>query len=196
MNFNSAAAAVLIVGISAMVISKVGDILVPETRFTYEAAAEASSEAAESEAPAQKAPVEPSVSEALANADVAKGQKLLQSKCKSCHSWNKGGRNGTGPNLYGVVGRKKGAIDGYSYSSAMKSAGTDWTYESLYEFLKRPSAVVKGTKMAYRLRKYQQRADVIAFLRTLSDSPLPLPEIKPKNDGDEQSGSDADKKSD
>ncbi|MCY4309972.1 MAG: hypothetical protein OXC54_01450, partial [Rhodospirillaceae bacterium] len=62
--------------------------------------------------------------------------------------------------------------------------------------LKRPSAVVKGTKMAYRLRKYQQRADVIAFLRTLSDSPLPLPEIKPKNDGDEQTGGAADRKSD
>ena len=172
MNFNSFAAAVLIVGISALVISKVGDILVPETYFSHKA------EAAHTPAtgtPAKKAAPDPAVAVALAAADAAKGEKLVRSKCKSCHTWSKGGRNGVGPNLWGVVGRKKATVGGFSYSSAMRAAGGDWSFEEMYTFLKRPSAKVKGTKMTYRLRKYKQRADVIAFLRTQTDTPLPLP---------------------
>ena len=75
-----------------------------------------------------------------------------------------------------MVGREKATVDGFSYSSAMKAAGGDWSFEEMYTFLKRPSAKIKGTKMTYRLRKYKQRADVIAFLRTQTDTPLPLPE--------------------
>ena len=174
MNFNSIAAAVLVVGISAMIVSKIGDILVPETHFTHsaEAAVSAKGDAA---ARKPKAPADPAVAIALAAADVAKGEKLMRSKCKSCHTWSKGGSNGVGPNLWGVVGRSKAAVDGFGYSSALKEAGGAWTYEEMYTFLKRPAALIKGTKMTYRLRKYAQRADVIAFLRTRSDQPVPLP---------------------
>ena len=156
-------------------ISKAGDILVPETYFSHKA------EAAHTPAigtPAKKAPADPAVAVALASADAAKGEKLVRSKCKSCHTWNKGGRNGVGPNLWGVVGRKKATVGGFSYSSAMKAAGGDWSFAEMYTFLKRPSAKVKGTKMTYRLRKYKQRADVIAFLRTQTDTPLPLPKAE------------------
>lgn len=176
MNLNSLAASVLVVGISAMVISKVGDILVPEEHFLHKAEAAASADAGRAGAPAPKAAPDPAVAAVLAAADSAKGEKLMRSKCKSCHTWSKGGRNGVGPNLWGVVGRKKGAVGGFSYSSALKAAGGDWSFEEMYTFLKRPSAKIKGTKMTYRLRKYKQRADVIAFLRTQSDTPLPLPE--------------------
>ncbi|MXY40200.1 MAG: cytochrome c family protein [Rhodospirillaceae bacterium] len=173
MNINSLAASVLVVGISALVISKVGDILVPETYFSHKAEAAHTPGTA---APAKKAAPDPAVAVALAAADAAKGEKLVRSKCKSCHTWNKGGRNSVGPNLWGVVGREKATVDGFSYSSAMKAAGGDWSFEEMYTFLKRPSAKIKGTKMTYRLRKYKQRADVIAFLRTQTDTPLPLPE--------------------
>lgn len=176
MNFNTVAAAVLVVGISALVISKVGDILIPEQYFTHKTdAAESAGEGSEGR---EKPASDPSVAVALASADAARGEKQMQSKCKSCHTWNKGGKNGTGPNLWGVVGAKKGAHDGYNYSSGMKEVGGEWTYEKLYDFLKQPSSVVKGTKMSYRLRKYKQRADVIAFLRTQSDKPLPLPKAE------------------
>ena len=109
MNFNSFAAAILVVGISAMAISKVGDILVPETHFTHKAEASASAGHGESTAAKPKAPAEPAVAAALAAADAAKGEKLMRSKCKSCHTWSKGGRNSVGPNLWGVVGRGKRA---------------------------------------------------------------------------------------
>ena len=175
MNFNSFAAAILVVGISAMAISKVGDILVPETHFTHKAEASASAGHGESTAAKPKAPAEPAVVAALAAADAAKGEKLMRSKCKSCHTWSKGGRNSVGPNLWGVVGREKGTVGGFRYSSGMKAAGGNWSFEEIYTFLKRPSALIKGTKMTYRLRKYGQRADVIAFLRSRSDKPLPLP---------------------
>ena len=173
MNLNTLAASVLVVGISALVISKVGDILVPEEHFSHKAEAAHTPGTA---APAKKAAPDPAVAVALAAADAAKGEKLVRSKCKSCHTWSKGGRNGVGPNLWGVVGRKKATAGGFSYSSAMKEAGGNWSFGDMYSFLKRPSAQIKGTKMTYRLRKYKQRADVIAFLRTQSDAPVPLPE--------------------
>lgn len=172
MNFNSFAAAVLVVGISTMVISKVGDIFVPEEHFSHKAEA---AHTPGTGAPATKAPADPAVAVVLASADAAKGEKLVRSKCKSCHTWSKGGRNSVGPNLWGVVGREKATVGGFSYSSAMKEAGGNWSFEEIYTFLKRPSAKIKGTKMTYRLRKFGQRADVIAFLRTRSDKPLPLP---------------------
>ncbi len=175
MNFNTLAASVLVVGISTLTISKVGDILVPEEHFSHKAEAAASAGAGQSGAPARKKPADPAVAVALAAADAAKGEKLMRSKCKSCHTWSKGGRNSVGPNLWGVVGRDKGTVGGFSYSSGMKAADGTWTFEEMYTFLKRPNAQIKGTKMTYRLRKYKQRADVIAFLRTQSDTPLPLP---------------------
>lgn len=176
MNFNSLAASVLVVGISALAISKVGDILVPEEHFSHKAEAAASAGTGQSGAPVRKAAADPAVAVALAAADSAKGEKLMRSKCKSCHTWSKGGRNSVGPNLWGVVGREKGTVGGFSYSSGMKGAGGTWSFEEMYTFLKRPNARIKGTKMTYRMRKYKQRADVIAFLRTQSDTPLPLPE--------------------
>ena len=175
MNFNSFAAAVLVVGISALAISKVGDILVPETYFSHKAEAAHTPGTGKAAAPARKAAPEPAVAAALAAADPAKGERLMRSKCKSCHTWSKGGRNSVGPNLWGVVGREKAAVGGFGYSSAMKAVGGNWSFEEIYTFLKRPSAQIKGTKMTYRLRKFAQRADVIAFLRTQSDTPLPLP---------------------
>lgn len=122
-------------------------------------------------APAGPQPIGP----LLANASVDNGMKVAK-KCASCHTFEKGGANKIGPNLWNVVGAKPGHIDGYSYSGAMQGMDKEWSYDALSEFLYNPKDFVKGTKMTFAgLKSDQDRADIIAYLRTLSDSPKPLP---------------------
>lgn len=176
MEFNKIAGAVLFTALSAMVISKIGDLLIPEEYMAVHGTEEHTTKE-----PTQKKPEEkdPPVGQALAQADVKKGEALVKSKCSSCHTWNKGGANKVGPNLWGVVGRKKGGHEGYSYSSGMKKMTGTWTFEDLYLYLPNPAGMVKGTKMTFRLPKWKQRADVLAFLRTQHDNPPPLPKVEP-----------------
>jgi len=111
----------------------------------------------------------------LAKASVDNGEKVAK-KCASCHTFEKGGANKIGPNLWNVIGRKMGGHEGYAYSGGMQGMGKDWTYDALGEFLYSPKDFVKGTKMTFAgLKKDEDRADVIAYLRSLSDSPKPLP---------------------
>lgn len=111
----------------------------------------------------------------LAGADVAKGEQIAK-VCATCHSLAKGGANAIGPGLYGVVGHPKGAHAGFSYSEGMKAKGGYWTLSDLNHFLWKPKWFVEGTKMTFvGIKKPQDRADLIAYLRTLSDSPVPLP---------------------
>lgn len=118
----------------------------------------------------------PPIAPLLASADVANGEKLSR-VCTSCHTFNQGGRNGTGPNQWDIVGSKKGHAEGFAYSDALLATGGTWTYESLNQFLANPKKYAPGTKMNYAgLRKEQDRADMIAWLRTLSDTPQPLPD--------------------
>ena len=97
-----------------------------------------------------------------------------------------GRANGTGPNLYGVVGRKPGSQPGFAYSDGMKAFGAKqpvWDYEHLYEFLKGPQAYIAGTKMTFvGLKQPQDRINVIAYLHTLGSS-LPIPAPNPKAAG-------------
>jgi cytochrome c len=111
----------------------------------------------------------------LASADPAAGEKTAR-KCVSCHDFTKGGPNKVGPNLWGVVDRPVGKHEGFSYSSAMASHGGNWDWESLDHFLTNPKAAVPGTKMSFAgIPKDKERADLLAYLRTLSDNPPPLP---------------------
>ena len=115
----------------------------------------------------------------LASADPAKGAEVAK-KCAICHSFDKGGPNMIGPNLYGVLGRKIASHEGYEYSDALKAKSSeDWTYENLNHMIENPNAFAPGTKMALfpGLPDAKQRADVIAFLRTKNDNPPPLPEV-------------------
>jgi cytochrome c len=119
-------------------------------------------------------PAEP-IDTRLAKADVTKGEAAAK-KCLACHSFEKGGPNKVGPNLYGVIGGPKAHAQGFSYSAGMKEAGGTWDYENLDKFLTNPRAEVKGTSMAFvGIRRPEERADVIAYLNSLSDSPKPLP---------------------
>jgi cytochrome c len=111
----------------------------------------------------------------LAQADPAGGEKVF-GKCKSCHNAEKGGANQVGPNLWNVVGSPKAHHEGFAYSAALSGKGGEWTYEDLNTFLSSPKSYAPGTKMSFAgLSKPADRAAVIAWLRTRSDSPPPLP---------------------
>jgi cytochrome c len=111
----------------------------------------------------------------LAEADVKKGANLAK-KCVVCHSFEKGGPNKVGPNLWGIVGRPRASHPGFGYSTAMQTNHDPWTIDELNKYLTNPRADVPGTAMAFLgIPKGNERADVIAYLNTLSDNPQPLP---------------------
>ena len=112
----------------------------------------------------------------MAAADVAKGEAAMKA-CAACHTFDNGGANKAGPNLWNIVGKNIAAHEGYKYSKAfLERASETWDYEALDAFLKKPKDYIRGTKMGYAgIKSDAKRADVIAYLRSLSDSPVPLP---------------------
>jgi cytochrome c len=111
----------------------------------------------------------------LAKAEVGRGENSAK-KCQSCHTFDKGGRNLVGPNLWGVVGRAKAAVQGFNYSAAMKAKGGNWTPEELDAYLQNPKAMVPGTNMNFAgIPRGSERADLITFLNSKSDNPVQLP---------------------
>jgi cytochrome c len=124
---------------------------------------------------AKKEPEKP-IGVRLASASVEKGQAAIK-PCQACHTFEKGGPNRVGPNLYDIVGHERGTgRGGFNFSAAMKAKGGKWTYEELDKFLHNPRGYIPGTNMSFAgISRDTQRADVIAYLRTLSDSPQPLP---------------------
>lgn len=117
----------------------------------------------------------------LKSADTSKGQNVSH-KCEQCHDLTKGGPNKIGPNLWGIVDADRGeGRNGFDFSSAMKSKGGKWTYDELFKFLKSPQGYIQGTKMSFAgLRSADDRINLIAYLRTLSDSPAPIPAPNPQ----------------
>jgi len=137
---------------------------------------------ASAEGAAAAADVPPDWGTVLPTADVAAGQ-TVSTKCASCHSFAAGGPDMTGPDLYGVIGRKPGSHGGFAYSPAMTAFGAEhpaWTYDELYEFLKAPQQHINGTKMTFvGLKKPEERIALIAWLRQQSASPAPIPAPNP-----------------
>lgn len=182
LEFNKIAAAVLLAGIIAMVSALVAEGLYGQGEhgehakrgYTIEGAENADASAAATPA-AEEKPVD--ILPLLAKADIEAGKGQLK-KCAACHSFDKGGKNGVGPNQYGLVGGPVAHMDGFAYSDALKAlhGSKKWGYQELSEFLANPKKYVPGNKMAFAgIKNPQDRANLIAYLNTLSDHPLPAP---------------------
>lgn len=114
----------------------------------------------------------------LANADLSAGERVAR-RCVACHTFTEGGANGTGPNLWEVMGRAVAGVAGFNYSGAMSaygSDGTQWLFENMYEYLENPRGYVTGTSMSFAgLRSQDDRINVIAYMRNQDNAPLALP---------------------
>ncbi len=186
LEFNKTLAAILTAGILASGTGVLSRMLyhpsVPEEpAYPIEVAA---SEEGGGEAEAEGGGPAPDLGTLLASASVETGEATAK-KCASCHDFAKGGANKIGPHLWGVLGRPVGSVEDFAYSEPMKSHGGNWDYASLDGFLASPKGYIAGTKMSFAgLKKPEERAGVIAYLRSLSDNPEPLP--APAEGGGEQ----------
>jgi len=115
------------------------------------------------------------INELLAMGTVEHGEKVFK-RCSACHMIAAGGKNMIGPNLWSILGKKTGVASGYKYSKALAAYGKEWSFEEMNGFLIKPSAHIKGTKMAFAgLKKEKDRASVILYMNSKSDKPLPTP---------------------
>lgn len=175
MEFNKIFAAVLAACIIAMFSGFVADKLVHPHDLKENAVKVDGSEIASVGGPKKAATAEPILA-LLADADIERGKKLSKA-CAACHSFDKGGANGVGPNLYDIVNIQKQHHKGFSYSGVLNTNGGEvWTYAELNAFLWKPKKYAPGTKMTFAgLKKPADRAAMIAWLRTLSKNPADLP---------------------
>ncbi|HZC57346.1 MAG TPA: cytochrome c family protein [Xanthobacteraceae bacterium] len=124
---------------------------------------------------APAAAAETPIATLLATASADRGASIAK-QCQACHNFQEGQGAKVGPDLYAVVGRPIASVAGFSYSAPLKAKGGTWTFDELNIWLKKPSADVPGTNMTFAgLSNEKQRADVIAYLDSLSPNPVPLP---------------------
>lgn len=175
---NKIAGAILLAGVIASTCGLAAHILYGSEEMTEHAYVINVPEASAS-GEADTAASEVSLASLLADGDMAAGQKEAK-KCASCHTFEDGAADKVGPNLWNVLDQGIANNAGFGYSDAMAShQGDNWTYDSLFAFLESPKAFVPGTKMSFAgISNPQKRANLIAYLRSLSDSPVPLPEVE------------------
>lgn len=155
----------------------IGELLIPKAempKFSARVAKVSASARAAPAAPAAPAVIE-NIGPLLASASLEAGEKAFK-KCKICHTIDKNGVDKVGPNLWNVVGADRAARDGFKYSEALSGLDGNWGYEELNAFLIKPKNYAPGTKMTFAgIKKTDDRAAVIAYLRGQSDSPAALP---------------------
>ena len=176
LEFNKVAAAALLAGIVFMMSGVVASIVVkPQVLHQSVLKIDTAADNTAAAAAAKAEPLAP-IAPLLASADAAAGEGIAKKQCASCHSFNDGGKNGVGPNLYGVMGRDHAAVAGFNFSPAVKGKPGPWNYEEMNAWLKKPAAYAPGTKMAFAgISNDKQRADVVAYLRSLAKTPAALP---------------------
>lgn len=171
LNKNKIFAAILIALLLGLLVSLVsGHFMQPEylEKNVYVVEVEDKSEVPQT----NESKAEQDIMTLLLEADVEKGKGVVK-KCVQCHSLEKAGPNRIGPNLWGVVGSIGASKEGYSYSAAAQEMKEQWTFENLNKYLENPRKFMPGTKMAFiGLKKAKDRANLIAYLRTLSDNPV------------------------
>ena len=170
---NKIVAAVLVVFIVILGIGKISDIIFHVEKPITSAYKMEASTVANNQTSSDNQSVDISALLALGNID--HGQKVFK-KCSACHSIKKDGKNKIGPALYNVFGRNMAGLEDYKYSKALVSFGKIWGFQEMNSFLIKPTAYIKGTKMAFAgLKKDKDRASVILYMNQNSDNPLPLP---------------------
>ena len=175
---NKILASIILAILVVTVISHLGDILINVKHHEKEATAYKidvpESDQTVSEIATNEEIIEP-ISLFLANASLEKGEKLFK-KCSSCHNYEKDGANKVGPNLWNLINSPKANVEGFAYSKELAEFGGQWGYEELALFLYKPKEYIKGTKMNFSgLKKVQDRANLVLFLREQSENPAPLP---------------------
>lgn len=170
---NKIFAALLIAGITAYLSAFVADLLISPEKLSEDAVPVEGGEVSAGPIAGPSGP-EP-ILHLIASADVAKGETLSRA-CAACHSFDNGGPDKVGPNLYGIIGSSFAHKDGFAYSDAMQNMEGSWGYAELNKFLYKPKAYVEGTKMNYiGMKNPEDRAAMVAWLRTLGSSSVALP---------------------
>jgi len=122
----------------------------------------------------------------------AEAGKRIAAVCLGCHSFEKGGPNGVGPNLWGILGEDVAHLADFPYSRAMANYEGVWTYENMYNYLENPQGYLPGTNMAFAgLKQQRQRLNILAYMREMSDNPPPLPEPLPEEAPEEAPATEA-----
>lgn len=185
LEINKIAAAVLLAGVIGMVAGKASEFLYygspKHAGGEHEEKRGYKVEVTEETAGGAAAPAGPAdISALYASADIEAGKAYFGKKCTTCHNIEKGGANAVGPNLYGIMGSPIAHHAGFSYSEALKKhEGDTWSFDNMNHWQWSPRKFAPGTIMAYAGNpKDQERANLIAFLNSMSDKPLPLPVAK------------------
>lgn len=174
MELNKIAASILLSVLIIMIVSNVVDMLYSPEEYKIEHQTIVTAGNNEFQQKIEQVALD--IGALMQNASFEKGKSAAK-KCIACHSFEKGGMNKVGPNLWNVVGNKKAHLgNSFNYSKAVLERGGKWGYEELFAFLKNPKAYIKGTRMAFAgISNPQEIADLVSYLRSMSDSPVALP---------------------
>lgn len=178
LEFNKIIASIIVALIIFFIIGFIGNFIAKKDQFTEQETAyliEVPDEALVSQQQTNSDLKIESISTLIINASLENGEKISK-KCSSCHNYEKDSKSKVGPNLWNLINKPKASVSGFAYSNALVDFGGSWGYEELNKFLYKPKDYIQGTKMNFAgLKKAQDRADLILWLREKSDNPVPLP---------------------